>query len=201
MSGLNKSPLAITILIAGVIIGGFYYARESNKKIHVMKWIGAKSKINQMYYYRIMSDKKWEEVWNNHSDKPVPHVDFNKNMVIALFLGQTTNRLGIEVVDVREVNGVLRLRYIVDGVQSARYGLLTTPFGIFVLPKTTKVVSLERDASRVIDGPPEWKAEGNLVWGDNVIEGPKREILTEEENRKKMDDLWGATMKASGDNN
>ncbi|MFC1594557.1 hypothetical protein ACFL38_04450, partial [Candidatus Omnitrophota bacterium] len=172
---------------------------EPGDKIDVLRqWSGDDSKIMQRYYYRIMTKEKWEEVWREHSEEPIPDVDFEKTMIIALFSGQSTNVSGIGVVDAREIDEVLHFRSRALCFQTGRYGVLTVPFGIFVLPKNNNPVKLERDVQGLIGGPPIWKEQGILESGDTVIEGLRRKILTEEEHRKRSDEEWDAIEKSMG---
>jgi formylglycine-generating enzyme required for sulfatase activity len=49
------------------------------------EWTGGDSRRTNRGALKVTSAYLWREVWNSHSEFPVPEVDFDRNMVIAFF--------------------------------------------------------------------------------------------------------------------
>lgn len=164
---------------------------EPGIKINInQQWSGDKSRIMQPFFYRIMTPEKWALIWKEHSDEPLPEIDFKQFMVLAIFLGQTSNRSGVEIDDAREIEDGLRVRYEVKGFQTGSQAVLTSPFGIFVLPQSSLPIQLEENTQGLINGPAQWSLKGHLPQGDSHIEGPKRKIISPEEFNKQSAQSW-----------
>ena len=55
----------------------------------------------------------WKQLWQQHSpDRPLPAVDFTKEMVVGVFMGsRPTAGYNLEIVSATENNGTLVVRY------------------------------------------------------------------------------------------
>ncbi len=98
----------------------------------------------------------WSQVWDRHIKNesignvkvgnlnPAPAVDFNKNLVVALFAGPTKGVVGYRVVGGFSFGkeAVLRLA-IVRSNSSASAIALPTPWAFLVLPRTNANVSIQ----------------------------------------------------------
>lgn len=96
----------------------------------------------------IRNRAEWEKLWREHDyDRPVPAVDFSKEMVIAIFLGsQTSAGYGIRITEVVSTSGALVVSYQVSrptpgGVAAM---VLTFPFQIVAAPATPGTARFER---------------------------------------------------------
>lgn len=104
-------------------------------------WYGAQSRIKTPEFRKIIFPKDWEELWHRHKDPgaPVPAVDFSRNMVVAILLGQRVNSGGVRLLDAREEE---ELVFYFDQMSFRPRGdtLTSQPVGFFVVPQTKKKV-------------------------------------------------------------
>lgn len=131
------------------------------KAVKVVKsWSGRDSRIAQTEYKRILSTDEWRQFWRRHDRKndPPPEVDFIKNMVVTICLGRAYNTSGVEVADAREIDDVIQVRFRYVCYQTMDKVDTATPFGIFVLPRSSKKIQLEAKIQRLIGGPANWKS-------------------------------------------
>ena len=105
----------------------------------------------------------------------VPDVDFDQCMVVAVFLGGSKNSAGVKTASVTEDRECLRLRFRdlayqtsilpgpvpIDPRWAARIKEIqdgaVTPYGMFVLPRSSKPLVLEEGVPVNKGGPPVWK--------------------------------------------
>lgn len=62
----------------------------------------------------IKDEKEWNEIWVQHvgSSKPLPSIDFNSEMVIALFMGQqATAGFEIEIVNITKTDSQMTVHF------------------------------------------------------------------------------------------
>jgi hypothetical protein len=81
----------------------------------------------------------WKQLWQQHSpDRPLPAVDFTKEMVVGVFMGsRPTAGYSLEIVGAMENSGTLVVRYrealpprgtMTAQVVTSPYHLVTVPF-------------------------------------------------------------------------
>jgi hypothetical protein len=77
---------------------------------------GEQSNIDDSRDVVIRSQAEWETLWRQHSpDRPRPRVDFDKEMVLGVFLGsRTTSGFAVTIVDVTRTDAGLLARYTVQ---------------------------------------------------------------------------------------
>jgi len=88
------------------------------------------------------SSAEWNAIWRQHDpDRPVPAVDFSKEMVVGVFLGsRNTGGYSVEILSAAvEQGGALLVRYRQQtpppGAITAQ--VITMPFHIVAIPKAT----------------------------------------------------------------
>lgn len=126
---------------------------------------GRDSGIKATRYERLQTQEALAEVWGTHCGKARPAtnpplVDFAAFEVIAVFEGEGWNSNGIRVVEMADEAEVRRVRFDHYGFQTDGPdggGVEVTPFGFFVVPKTTLRVILEENVQNMIGEPPVWK--------------------------------------------
>ncbi|HEV3140511.1 MAG TPA: protease complex subunit PrcB family protein [Vicinamibacterales bacterium] len=93
---------------------------------------------------------EWRSLWRQHAgDRPMPSVDFGKEMVVGVFMGsRPTAGFDIAIASTIEANGILHVRY---REQTPARGLilaqvLTFPFHLVAIPKTAAEVKFEKES-------------------------------------------------------
>ncbi len=111
---------------------------------------GQHSKIAQRRAMAVNDATEWAKVWKEHdASAPVPAVDFAKESVVAVFLGETPNTgVKIEIVVQKDMIDVTRLNVFYKEVRSASKSfsaaMICQPYAIVKVPKAA-VVSIEAD--------------------------------------------------------
>ncbi len=118
---------------------------------------GADSAIERSFSTMVNTERDFVQLWRQHKeifgDPPtlsgamvieaqVPKVDFQKNVVIAYFAGQTQGVAGYSVADV-DAKGKTILVRIVPEMLGTSTGVMANSFGMWVFPKPQKPVELE----------------------------------------------------------
>jgi hypothetical protein len=134
---------------------------------------GSNSAVIQGECLRITSEEAWVNVWNRHAAtqpktasglpvQPMPTVNFDACMVIAIFGGNTWNTAGLEVITTSQNEN----DEIVIGIDWCTYqsmgdGNKVTPFAFLVMSCSSKPLLLQYDTrglgERAADLPPRWK--------------------------------------------
>lgn len=136
---------------------GEEFKEESGSEIKVIdKYMGNKSKITDKQYYRILSEDDFVQLWQKHSDDmaDMPKVDFDSNMVVAVFWGIIENYSGVRTGKVTESGDVIYFHFTPMYYQTsvstfdsnANQGYdEVQPYGIFVIPRINKRLILIHD--------------------------------------------------------
>ena len=94
------------------------------------------------------SSAEWNTIWRQHDpDRPVPAVDFSKEMVVGVFLGsRNTGGYSVEVLSAAVEQDALIVRYRQrtppPGAITAQ--VITMPFHIVAIPQSTADVKFQR---------------------------------------------------------
>ncbi len=132
---------------------------------------GAASQVKEAAYYRLSSADKLKDVWRGHlgavqdrGDNPVPEVDFDRCVVLALFEGSSFNSHGLRIEAVLDRNDVTVVRFDDISYQTLGGGANTVaPYAFILLPKTDKVIVLEENVQQYLSGAPVWKEVSRLT--------------------------------------
>ena len=92
---------------------------------------------------RVIDADTWKKLWSQIGhDRPIPEVDFSKEMVLAVLPGEWVDYM-YEVVDVREFGDRLQLRYRAGDRWFEELKLADRPYGILaVVPRSRKKVEI-----------------------------------------------------------
>lgn len=142
---------------------------EGKRQPVFVSWFGADSRITQPEKAILRDNAAWEQLWRRHigltsqnerGRDPIPLVDFNHCCVFAYFGGQGFNSEGFYVESLTEQADRWLMRIDEHTFQTSGPGgggVRVTPFGIFVFPRTTKPLVVERNVQDLIGRPPIWK--------------------------------------------
>ena len=135
---MNKSALAaIAVLILSV--------SASAQPASWDKLEGQHSRIAELRMVAVADKAAWEKIWNEHSaGVPVPTVDFSKENVVAVFLGQTQNAgVKIEIVVQDDMLDANRLNVFYKEIRTAAKpfaaAMLCQPYAMIKVRKVATV--------------------------------------------------------------
>ena len=136
----------------------------------VVSWTGATCQVKERRFERILTEKKWKEIWKSTWGPKVeldrfkraraPKIDFQRYLVLALYQGEGWNSDGLEIVSLTETVDRIRLRYQDQSYQTSGLnggGVRVRAFALVVIPRSTKVVIIEENVQRLIGQPARWK--------------------------------------------
>jgi hypothetical protein len=138
-----------------------------------VSWWGARSRIAEPTCARITSENEWRALWlrhigveaknhdDLHNDPSIPKVDFGTHMVVAIFGGAINNTQGLYLWSATETAEQFTLRYSVQLYNNIRNDP-TTPYGIFVLPRSEKRLVIEELGHNDSQGNPTWRRVKDL---------------------------------------
>ncbi|GBD35072.1 hypothetical protein HRbin36_00176 [bacterium HR36] len=139
-------------LLAWLGVVGQHTMGQGDFKI-VKEWKGGFSGVNKPGQRVIKDGKAWAELWNEvHSHvtpKPeVPAVDFDKYMVLAVFMGtKNTGGFAIRITNIQYDEKADKLRVAVQETSPAPGSIviqaITQPFHIVVVPRSDKAVEFK----------------------------------------------------------
>jgi len=124
---------------------------------------GQNSRIASARAVVVADASSWEKVWKEHSDEAVPSVDFSKESVVAVFLGETnTAGVKIEITVQNDMIDSNRLNVFYKAVRPA-----SKPFAAqvmrrpFAMVKTRKAAVVSFEADKIMSIPERMKAPAN----------------------------------------
>jgi hypothetical protein len=133
---------------------------------------GAHSDIAERRFDLVATEEAWRELWAEHRGKKdadarrawqtVPEIDFERCLVIAFFRGSAWNCDGEYVVSVSDRGDDLLLRFDSHTYQTAGPdggGVQVTPYGLWILPRTEKAITIEENVQGLIGQPAKWKVQ------------------------------------------
>lgn len=138
----------------------------------IVAWTGSYSAIEQRHYRRITNAKDWTTLWTEHQgdrierdsygEPVVPAIDFGTNMMLAIFRGKAWNIRSESLLDFSALENNIQIRfdartYQTDGPAEDRD--YTRAYGIWVLPRSTKSITLIENVQGLIGQPPKWKTQ------------------------------------------
>jgi len=169
----------IMVLVFGIasIGSGLGVTAEKNKPVVALHpcvvLTGADSHVSKVGYHRITSMKDWAELWQKHKGQRrgekydlyynplgLPLVDFKRYMVIGIFQGSGWNSAGLKAVSVSQEKDRIVFRFDDKSYQTQGPdggGEKVRVYGFFVLPRSSKPVTLEENVQGLKGKPPVWK--------------------------------------------
>ena len=141
-------------------------ADQAAPKAYV-SWIGPDSGIEERGIVRISDEKEWAALWKRHRPNwhsarrhgpQHPEIDFTQCVVVAVFLGNQHNTDGVTVESVTRDGEALLVRFAESSYQTGPVSDEVTPYGIFVVPRTTGALVLERKCGGGLSNTPvDWE--------------------------------------------
>ncbi len=142
----------------------------------LVAWSGPVSAIKKPEFVRITGREAWEQLWERHEGgvrrdnvgRPfAPEINFEKCEVVAIFQGTRTNSNGVFAVQVIDEPDRIRFRFDERTYQVA-FALNDdgakppplppcAPYGLFVLPRSSKPIVIEENVQGMKDQPAKWK--------------------------------------------
>lgn len=98
---------------------------------------GTHSQIGEPRQVVVRTADEWRMLWKAHSPDPVPAIDFDRSMVVGVFLGtQPTAGYGVEIKAVRAADSARLVEYVErrPGPGALVAQVLTFPFHLISLP-------------------------------------------------------------------
>ncbi len=133
---------------------------------------GADSHIKKPFYKRVLNQKECNSIWANHLGTTAEdayraqfEVDFDRCMVVMVFLGDDVNTRGIELHDSTESKDSIVLRVLEIGYQTAgedNKKKPDRPYALVVLPRSTKQIVLERGIQPLKNIPAQYQEFARL---------------------------------------
>lgn len=109
---------------------------------------GDQSNIDARREVVVRTQKEWTTLWREHDfDRPIPRVDFAKEMIVAVFLGsQTTAGHAVRIVEGTSSNEGFVVRYRIERPAAGGVAaqVLTFPYHIVAVPARSGAVRFER---------------------------------------------------------
>jgi len=109
---------------------------------------GVQSAIDVQRQVVVRTLPDWTTLWKQHtSDRPVPPVDFGREMVIAVFMGsRPTAAYSVEVasVEARDGKTVVSYRELAPARDAMTAQILTSPYHIVAVPMIAGEVSFRK---------------------------------------------------------
>jgi hypothetical protein len=132
--------LLIALLAAALLQGGGTPLRTLDKGDH--------SNVDSELQLVARTPAEWKTAWQRHSpDRPLPSVDFARDMVVGVFLGsRNTAGYSVEIVSAQPEAGAFVVRYhqrspARDAITAQ---VITSPFHLAAVPKAAGEVRFQR---------------------------------------------------------
>lgn len=99
------------------------------------------SHIDHATQVLVRTPEEWSALWRRHArDRPMPPVDFSREMVVGVFMGSRPNAgFSTTILTTMEVKGVLVVRYkeTVPPPGALTAQIITAPYHLIAIPKAT----------------------------------------------------------------
>ena len=134
-------------------------------------WSGNDSNISKREFAVAADSATWAEIWGRHQpdSSQVPEVDFEREMVLALFAGARDSCRALELVEIiddqRSNPEDYIIRFAADLYPVSR---VKNPYGIFVLSRTEARINLEENIEPMVNKPARWNRIG-LMEGRKLL--------------------------------
>jgi hypothetical protein len=109
---------------------------------------GTMSNIEDARFVTIRDQPEWSALWRTHApDKPLPQVDWSREMVVGVFLGtRPAAGFRVEIVGYRQEGGrvVAGFRETPPARDAITAQILTSPYALAAMPRRTGDVTFEK---------------------------------------------------------
>lgn len=113
----------------------------------LQEWRGIYGGLSQPGQLVIKDQQSWENLWQKMFRDSAPAIDFDRSMVVAIFMGlQRTGGYAVTILSAEEREGQLVISYqeTVPGPGDYVTQALTAPYHIKVIPRSELPVVFER---------------------------------------------------------
>ena len=108
---------------------------------------GLDSAMEDSRQVAVRTQAEWMKIWRMHSfERPVPKVDFAKEMVVGVFMGTRSSAgFSVEIVGTRVADGALTVQYRETVPQKGTMAaqILTSPYHLVSVPRVDGDVKFE----------------------------------------------------------
>ncbi|MBZ0137935.1 MAG: hypothetical protein K8I27_16385 [Planctomycetes bacterium] len=177
-----------TAVLSGWIVKAKGLPELATQAFRVLrKWEGADSEVVDKSCVVVSDKDAWSALWMAHTinpmDDPVnppklPEVDFEKELIVAVFGGQSVNSRGYFVQEILNARNGWVIRVDETTYQTANKADDVTPYGIWVLPKDSGSIAVEENVQGLKDAGPVWKPIGGMLGTDDVRDDTKDYLPT-----------------------
>ena len=148
--------MVLTLTLAAALLQGAPGAPKPSipmlTTVPAMKTIdkGDHSNMDDAKQAAVRTAEAWKQLWQQHSpDRPLPAVDFTKEMVVGVFMGSRPSAgYTLEIVSAIEASGTLVVRYSEAspsrGTMTAQ--VITSPYHLVAVPFFPGDVKFEKVA-------------------------------------------------------
>ena len=99
----------------------------------------SQSNVDDARQVTVRTTAEWDTLWRQHSpDRDQPRVDFERDMVLGVFLGsRTTAGFSVEIVNALVEQGILVVRFRETRPQGDRIAaqVITSPYQLVAVPR------------------------------------------------------------------
>ncbi|MBC7834066.1 MAG: hypothetical protein H7Y88_03075 [Phycisphaerales bacterium] len=138
-----------------------------------VQWAGHETKCKRIGFVLVTDAAAWRSLWSEHVGRDdlegamgrneIPSVDFGQCEVLAYFRGPSINRDGESAESIGIDGERVRVRFVGDTFQTAGPdggAQRTTSFGMWVVARSGKPITVEEGYHGLKNEPPKWKT----VW-------------------------------------
>ena len=109
---------------------------------------GSSSDVSSARQVTVRDRDEWASLWRAHgSSRPLPGVDFSREMVVGVFLGsRPTAGFAVEIVGYREAGEALVVRYreTTPAPDAITAQVIVSPYHLAAIPKRAGNVTFEK---------------------------------------------------------
>lgn len=112
------------------------------------QWKGSWSGITYPLQTVEATQAGWQSLWKRHEGSPVPYIDFNRNIAVALFMGeQRSAGYSVQITRVEKIHDrvVVWYREISPSRDAAAATALTQPYHIVVIERVGGPIGFHRE--------------------------------------------------------
>ncbi|CAN5564356.1 hypothetical protein BH11ARM1_BH11ARM1_14110 [soil metagenome] len=114
---------------------------------------GHDTQMERSYLGLVETSARWHDVWQAHKGmtgaeglnivdgSPMPDVNFNTTSIVAVFMGQQSNVVGLEIAELDDKGKTVQLKLNCQYL-TAGQSLLTTPYALIKLTPTKKPIQV-----------------------------------------------------------
>jgi hypothetical protein len=124
------------------------------------QWTGENSRVTRAQTRLVYDDEGWTALWNEHAGTAAPAVNFEREIVLAVFGGDKLNSRGYTVREILQGEYRYTLRLEEEHFQTAGPdggGVRCAPFAMFALPRTEAAIHMELNVQGIKRAAPLWQ--------------------------------------------